>query len=54
MTEELKKHIRLFNKDLENTNPSIFGDVSGLLYWDEQDPAWYEVYSELKQNFWID
>lgn len=53
MTEKLNKHIRLFNKDSENTNPSIFGDVSGLLYWDEQDPAWYEVYSELKQNFWI-
>lgn len=50
---ELKKHIRLFNKNADNVSNSIFGDVSGLLYWDEQDPVWYEVYSELTQNFWI-
>lgn len=50
----LEKHIRLFNKDAANTNASIFGEHSGLLYWDEQDPVWYDVYSELKQNFWID
>lgn len=49
----LEKHIRLFNKDAENTNESIFGEHSGLLYWDEQNPVWYDVYSELKQNFWI-
>lgn len=50
---KLNKHIRLFNKDSENTNESIFGEHSGLLYWDEQNPVWYDVYSELKQNFWI-
>lgn len=49
----MEKHIRLFNKDASNTNASIFGEHSGLLYWDEQDPVWYDVYSELKQNFWI-
>ena len=49
----MEKHIRLFNKDAANTNASIFGEHSGLLYWDEQDPVWYDVYSELKQNFWI-
>lgn len=49
----MEKHIRLFKKNAENTNNSIFGEHSGLLYWDEQDPVWYEVYSELKQNFWI-
>lgn len=50
----LKKQIRAFNKDKSNTSPSIFGEVSGLLYWDEQLPVLYDVYSELKQNFWID
>lgn len=49
----LNKHIRFFNKEASNTNNSIFGEHSGLLYWDEQDPAYYEVYQELKNNFWI-
>lgn len=53
MSDKLQQHIRLFNKDAANTNASIFGEHSGLLYWDEQDPVWYDVYSELKQNFWI-
>lgn len=49
----MEKHIRLFNKDASNTNASIFGEHSGLLYWDEQDPAWYDLYSVLTENFWI-
>lgn len=49
----LEKHIRLFDKNSSNTNESIFGDHSGLLYWDEQKPAYYEVYKELTNNFWI-
>lgn len=48
----MKKHIRLFNKDASNTN-RMFEDQSGLLYWDEQNPAYYEVYKELTGNFWI-
>jgi len=50
---ELQKHIRLFQKDEGNTG-KMFEPQSGLLYWDEQAPAYYEVYKELTGNFWID
>lgn len=49
---KLKKHIRLFNKEAKNTG-KIFDEQSGLLYWDEHNPAFYEVYRELTGNFWI-
>lgn len=50
---KLEKHIRLFNKDQKNTAKSIFEKSSGLLYWDEQDPTWYELFSNMTENFWI-
>lgn len=48
----LKKHIRLFNKEAKNTG-KIFDEQSGLLYWDEHNPAYYDVYRELTGNFWV-
>lgn len=50
---KLTKHVRIFDKNAKNTNKSIFGEHSSLLYWDEQNPIWYDLYSILTQNFWV-
>lgn len=42
----------LFNPEAGNVS-KMFETHSGLLYWDEQLPAYYEVYRKLTGNFWI-
>lgn len=43
---------KLFNPDAPNV-AKMFEEHSGLLYWDQQHPAYYEVYRTLVGNFWI-
>lgn len=49
---ELNKQVRLFNEDAPNLAETILDEHSGILYWDEQNPAYYNVYHELVGNFW--
>lgn len=50
---ELNKHIRLFDGTKPNVGKTILDDHSGILYWDEQADAYYNVWKEMTGNFWI-
>lgn len=42
----------IFNPDAPNV-AKMFEPQSGLLYWDEQLPVYYEQYQKMTGNFWI-
>lgn len=42
----------LFNPDVSNV-AKMFEPQSGLLYWDEQLPVYYEQYHKMTGNFWV-
>lgn len=50
---ELNKHIRLFDGTKPNVAKTILDEHSGILYWDEQADAYYNVWKEMTGNFWI-
>lgn len=50
---ELNKHIRLFDGTKPNLAKTILDEHSGVLYWDEQADAYYNVWKEMTANFWI-
>lgn len=51
---ELTKQIRVFNEDLPNSQPRLFDEVSGILYWDNiNNQTYYEIYKDMREKFWI-
>lgn len=51
--KQLQKHVRLFDKEAPRIGESIFDKHQGLLFWDEQNNIWYDLYKTLTENFWI-
>lgn len=51
---KLTRQVRILIESLKNKASRIFDDVSGLLFWDDvNNPAYYEIYREMRGNFWI-
>lgn len=49
----MEKHIRLFDGGKPNLGKTILDEHSGILYWDEQADAYYNVWKEMTGNFWV-